>query len=302
MHSENEMTVLSATGFGPKQVFKITMVPVFVMMLLIGFLSLYLAPIAASNLEIYLEKQQQESEFSFITPGRFNALGKNGSKVSYSETLSSDRKQMQNVFMADGNTLILAKSGSQYVSTKTGSRFLALQQGKRFSGVPGEAEFEAMTFTEYSVKIAEESAVAKKARYNAVTTASLLERNEPIYKAQLHYRIGLFLLIPIIVIIGFPLSHVKPRAGRYGKVIPAIVIYMVYYTTLITARKWMEQGDTPEWMGLWWLHGIFLILGLALMYWPTLVLKWNGRKRRAMAAKINSAQSPAVEKKGAANA
>jgi lipopolysaccharide export system permease protein len=209
---------------------------------------------------------------------------------------------MQNVFMADGNTLILAKSGNQYVSTKTGSRFLALQQGKRCSGVPGEAELEAMTFTEYSVKIAEESAVAKKARYNAVTTASLLERNEPIYKAQLHYRIGLFLLIPIIVIIGFPLSHVKPRAGRYGKVIPAIVIYMVYYTTLITARKWMEQGDTPEWFGLWWLHGIFLILGLALMYWPTLVLQWHGRKRRAIAAKINSAQSTTVDKKGAANA
>jgi lipopolysaccharide export system permease protein len=301
MHSENEMTVLSATGFGPNQIFKITMVPVFVMMVLIGFLSLYLAPIAASSLEIYLEKQQQESEFSFITPGRFNALGKNGSKVSYSETLSADRKQMQNVFMADGNTLILAKSGSQYVSTKTGSRFLALQQGRRFSGIPGEAEFEAVTFTEYSVKIAEESAVAKKARYNAVTTISLLERNEPIYKAQLHYRIGLFLLIPIIVIIGFPLSHVKPRAGRYGKVIPAIVIYMVYYTTLITARKWMEQGDTPEWMGLWWLHGIFLILGLVLMYWPTLVLQWHGRKRRAMAAKINSAQSTA-DKQGAANA
>lgn len=285
MHSENEMTVLSATGFGPKQVFKITMAPVAIMMLLIGFLSLYLAPSAAYKLDSYLQKQQQESEFSFITPGRFNSLGKNGNKVSYSEELSADRKEMKKVFMADGNSLILAESGRLSISEKSGSRYLELTAGKRFNGVPGQPTFEAMNFESYSVKIAEESSVARKARYEAVSTLQLIEKKHRVYKARLHYRIGLFLLIPIIVFIAFPLSHVKPRAGRYGKVMPAIIIYMVYYTTLITARKWMEQGDTPIWMGLWWLHGIFLALGLMLLYWPSVVLKWQGRKRRLNAQK-----------------
>ena len=288
MHSENEMTVLAATGFGPKQVFRITMAPVAVMMIIIAFLSLYLAPTAADKLDTYLQLQQQESEFSFITPGRFNALGKSGEKVSYAEKLSTDRKEMQNVFIADGNSLILAESGRQYVSPTTGSRYLELTSGKRFSGVPGQTKLETMTFDSYAVKIAEESSVAKKARYEAVSTLTLLDKKHRVYKARLHYRIGLFLLIPIIVFIAFPLSHVQPRAGRYGKVMPAIVIYMVYYTTLITARKWMEQGDTPLWMGLWWLHGIFLMIGLALMYWPTIVLKWHGRKRRQRALKLDA--------------
>lgn len=298
MHSENEMTVLSATGFGPKQVFKITMAPVTVMMLIIGFLSLYLAPAAANKLDTYLQKQQQESEFSFITPGRFNALGKSGNKVSYSEELSADRKEMRKVFMADGNSLILAEQGRLSVNPNSGSRYLELTSGKRFSGVPGQAKFEAMTFDSYSVKIAEESSVAKKARYEAVSTLTLMQKEHRVYKARLHYRIGLFLLIPIIVIIAFPLSHVKPRAGRYGKVMPAIIIYMVYYTTLITARKWMEQGDTPQWMGLWWLHAIFLSIGLALMYWPGIVLKWHSRKRRLNAEKSLAA----VDQSGASNA
>ncbi len=61
--------------------------------------------------------------------------------------------------------------------------------------------------------------------------------------------------------------------------LPAIVIYMVYYTTLITARKWMEQGVTPQWMGLWWLHGIFLSLGLMMMYWPILMGKIASARR-----------------------
>ncbi len=300
MYSENEMTVLAATGFGPKQVFRITMAPVFVMMLIIGFLSLYLAPTAANKLDTYLQKQQQESEFSFITPGRFNALGKSGSKVSYSETLSADRKEMQKVFMADGNALILADYGRLSVSEESGSRYLELTNGKRFSGIPGQAKFEAMSFDQYSVKIAEESSVAKKARYESISTMALLDKENRVYKARLHYRIGLFLLIPIIVFIAFPLSHVKPRAGRYGKVMPAIVIYMVYYTTLITARKWMEQGDTPMWMGLWWLHAIFLSIGLALMYWPTLVLKWNSRKRRLYAQKAQALS--AANKAGADHA
>jgi lipopolysaccharide export system permease protein len=255
------------------------MAPVSVMMLIIAFLSMYLAPTAADKLDTYYQKQQQESEFSFITPGRFNAIGSSGKKVSYAETLSADRTEMQDVFMADGNTIILAESGRQYVSPSTGSRYLELKNGKRMSGYPGSEEFESMTFDSYAVKIAEESSIAKKARYEAISTKALIASDQRQHKARLHYRVGLFLLIPIIVFIAFPLSSVKPRQGRYGKMLPAIVIYMVYYTTLITARKWMEQGDTPEWIALWWLHGIFLSLGLFLMYWPKVQRKWQAKKR-----------------------
>jgi len=277
MHSENEMTVLYATGFGPKEVFKITTVPVAVMMVLIGFLSMWLAPTAADKLDTYYQKQQQESEFSFITPGRFNAIGK--SKVSYAETLSTDRTEMQKVFMADGNSLILADSGRQYVNPETGSRYLELTKGRRFNGSAGQNELQTMSFDSYSVKIAEESSVAKKARKEAISTATLIKSDNRYHKASLHYRIGLFLLVPIIVIMAFPLSHVPPRKGRYGKVLPAIILYMVYYTTLITARKWMEQGVTPIWLGLWWLHGIFLGIGLLLMYIPVVQGKVASRKR-----------------------
>jgi len=273
MYSENEMTVLHATGFGPKQVFRITMAPVGVMMLLIGFLSLWLAPTAANKLDEYYQIQQQESEFSFITPGRFNAIGSSGQKVSYAQTLSTDRKQMQNVFMADGDTIILADSGKQYVDPESGSRYLELSNGRRVTGQPGKPQLDTLEFDSYSVKIAEESSVAKKARNEAASTYALFKSKKRKDKARLHYRIGLFLLVPIIVLIAFPLSHVKPRQGRYGKMLPAIVVYMVYYTMMITARKWMEQGQTPLWLGLWWLHGIFIFIGVLLMYWPTLQLK-----------------------------
>jgi lipopolysaccharide export system permease protein len=278
MYSENEMTVLHATGFGPKQVFRITMAPVGVMMLLIGFLSLWLAPTAADKLDEYYQIQQQESEFSFITPGRFNAIGSSGTKVSYAQALSTDRKQMQNVFMADGNTILLAESGRQYVDPESGSRYLELLNGRRHSGEPGKQKVDTLEFDSYAVKIAEESSVAKKARNEAASTYALFNSNHRTDKARLHYRIGLFLLVPIIVLIAFPLSHVKPRQGRYGKMLPAIVVYMVYYTMLITARKWMEQGQTPLWMGLWWLHAAFILLGVLLMYWPTVQLKWSRRR------------------------
>jgi len=287
MYSENEMTVLHATGFGPKQVFRITMAPVGVMMLLIGFLSLWLAPTAADKLDKYYQVQQQESEFSFITPGRFNAIGGSGQKVSYAQTLSADRKEMQNVFMADGDTIILAQSGRQYVDPQTGSRYLELSNGRRLTGEPGKQTLETLEFSGYSVKIAEESSVAKKARNEAASTYQLINSKKRQDKARLHYRIGLFLLVPIIVLIAFPLSHVKPRQGRYGKMLPAIVVYMVYYTMLITARKWMEQGQTPLWMGLWWLHAIFIMLGCLLMYWPTLRLKM-GRNRANKQAKAGA--------------
>jgi lipopolysaccharide export system permease protein len=53
---------------------------------------------------------------------------------------------------------------------------------------------------------------------------------------------------------------------------------MAYLTILIAARSALEKGKTPALMGLWWVHGIFLLIGLALVYWEPLRLKMASRR------------------------
>ena len=47
--------------------------------------------------------------------------------------------------------------------------------------------------------------------------------------------------------------------------LPAILLYMAYLTILISARgSW--KGKLPPALGLWWVHGVFLMIGLGLLY------------------------------------
>jgi lipopolysaccharide export system permease protein len=78
------------------------------------------------------------------------------------------------------------------------------------------------------------------------------------------------LLVFIVTLMAVPLSRVNPRQGRFLKLLPAILLYMAYLTMLIAARGALEKGKIPVALGLWWVHAIFLIIGLGLLYWEPL--------------------------------
>ena len=75
-----------------------------------------------------------------------------------------------------------------------------------------------------------------------------------------------------------PLSRVNPRQGRFLKLLPAILLYMAYLTLLIAARGALDKGRIPMSLGLWWVHGIFLAIGLLLLYWESLKLRFARRR------------------------
>jgi lipopolysaccharide export system permease protein len=61
------------------------------------------------------------------------------------------------------------------------------------------------------------------------------------------------------------LSKVNPRQGRFGKLFPAILMYLGYFLLLMAARRALEDGKIPTGLGLWWVHGIILFIGAILL-------------------------------------
>ena len=90
--------------------------------------------------------------------------------------------------------------------------------------------------------------------------------------------IGLPLLVFVVTLLAVPLSKVNPRQGRFLKLLPAIFLYMAYLGLLIAARGALDKGRLPTGLGLWWVHGIFLAIGLLLLYWERLSLWWASRR------------------------
>ena len=76
----------------------------------------------------------------------------------------------------------------------------------------------------------------------------------------------------ILTFIAVPLSYARPRQGRFGQLAVAILLYVFYADLILVSKSWMERGDVPVWLGMWWPHIVVLLLG-ALMWW------WRSRQR-----------------------
>ncbi len=56
----------------------------------------------------------------------------------------------------------------------------------------------------------------------------------------------------VLTLVAVPLSRLRPRQGRYARVGFAIVVYIVYSNLIAAAKVWVEKGDLPPIVGVWW--------------------------------------------------
>ncbi|WP_339545608.1 LPS export ABC transporter permease LptF [Pseudomonas sp. RA_35y_Pfl2_P32] len=286
LYLESEMTVLSATGMSQRRLFAYTLFPATLVALLVAWLSLGLAPQGANQFQLLLNKQDALTEFDTLEPGRFQSL-RDGTRVTYTEKLSDDRINLAGVFISQKNeasaskdrgiSVLVAEKGRQEIKPD-GNRYLILDNGYRYDGNPGQANYRIIKYDTYGVLLPKPDVSDEVTDRDAISTAKLLGSDDVRSRAELQWRLSLPLLVFIVTLMAVPLSRVNPRQGRFLKLLPAILLYMAYLTILIAARGALEKGKLPPALGLWWVHGIFLVIGLGLLYWEPLRLKMASRR------------------------
>ncbi|MCG2580934.1 MAG: LPS export ABC transporter permease LptF [Marinobacter sp.] len=275
MYLESEMTVLFACGMSDRQVLGKTLLASIPVMLTVGAMSLYVSPWGMKQVEAIFNEQRKATEFEMLAPGRFQDLA-SGGRVTYTEGLSDDKRVLEGVFIAEygreGLTIITAESGSQLIDQETGSRFLILEEGGRFEGLPGQLEYQVTGFDAYGLKV-QSGGGRDKELEEGVSTQDLMASDDPEDRALLHWRFTLPLIVPIVTLLAVRLSRVNPRQGRFFHLLPAMLVYITYLGLLIVARDALASGKVPEWIGLLWVHAIFLVLGLWLQFGPAWLYK-----------------------------
>lgn len=287
LYLDSEMTVLTATGMSQQRLLVYSLAPALLVALLVAWLSLGLAPQGVAEQMRILNEQDALTEFDTLVPGRFQAM-KDGSRVTYTEELSKDRGELAGVFISEkrfsreggkerGITVLVAQSGRQEIQAD-GSRYLILENGYRYDGNPGQADYRAIQYDTYGVLLPKPAVSVEVSEREAVPTRELIGSDKARLQSELQWRLSLPLLVFVITLLAVPLSRVNPRQGRFLKLLPAILLYMTYLGLLIATRGALDKGKIPPELGLWWVHGVFLLIGLALLYWQSLRLKWAGRQ------------------------
>jgi len=293
LYLESEMTVLSATGMSQRRLLVYSLAPAALVAVVVGWLSLGLAPQGIAEVDRILNQQDSLTEFDTLVPGRFQTL-RDGSRVTYTRELSADRSELDGVFISETNvsrqtgkksglSVLVAESGRQEIQPD-GSRYLILENGYRYDGNPGQADYRAIQYDTYGVLLPKPEVSMELSEREALPTRELLGSDNIRHRTELQWRFSLPLLVFVVTVLAVPLAKVNPRQGRFLKLLPAILLYMTYLALLIAVRGALDKGRIPMALGLWWVHGLFLAIGLLMLYWEPIRLRMKkGSAQREVA-------------------
>lgn len=164
-----------------------------------------------------------------------------------------------------GWALITAETANLKRNKDAEDYYLVLKNGERYQGLPGSANYTVVQFQEYGRLIPRGSDAVPAEVQRLKGSQTLLQSNTKEDAAELQWRLSLPLTVPILALIAVPLACVQPRFGRFAKFIPAIAIYILYYNLFTISKRWVTAGTLPSYIGVWWVHVIFILLGLSLL-------------------------------------
>ncbi len=278
LYMSNEMSVLSAAGISQNQLVKLLMLPTLGMAAFVAVLSLVVGPIGLKKSGEIMFEQRNNSEFETLSPGRFHVM-KGEQRVTYTERLSTDRKQMEKLFIAEINEnqliTLVAKSGIRKLDEVSGLQYLELNNGYRYESTPGMAEARVIQYELYRLRLDEQDISPQMTEVKATPTIDLMQKKDAISRAELQWRISLPILVPVVVLLAIPLSRVSPRQGRFVKIFPAILLYLIYLSLLVSGKSRIEKGELDATFGLWSIHLLFLFIALLLHTYPSIIWKWR---------------------------
>lgn len=287
LYRDNEMVVLQACGISQWRVVRAILGFAVIFALFVAFLSLYLVPWAESKTEIIDKQAKQRSTLESLSAGRFKSLTK-GEGVVYVQDYDSHTLKMKNIFIQErvkhkdsqDEAVISAKTGYRMFDKKTGDHFMVLENGFRYEEMSKSHQTAVIQFEKHGVRINEDTNKTKvDLEEHAMPTLALLKRGTGPDHAEFQWRISTALLIIILTLLGIPLSRTAPRQGRYLKLALALLIYIIYTNLLNVSRAWLNREAVSVWVGMWWVHGLGVLLALALLInWKPLLHRfWHGR-------------------------
>tara|TARA_R110000796_G_scaffold67050_1_gene153999 strand:- start:658 stop:1782 length:1125 start_codon:yes stop_codon:yes gene_type:complete len=275
IYAENEMTVLHACGVSEWYVVRVTLILGVVTAIITGVFTLYLSPMAAEYEYQVKDQIAADSGLSSLIAGRFQTTGNKKAVVFIHEKNRTDNT-FEKVFVAQlpdkdtpnasviDSSLVYAATG-QVVEEDTGSQRLILSAGTRYQNDIKNKEFRQVAFDKYYIQIQDQKVAHKRRKLSAIPTSELYQEQTPEASAESQWRIAFPLACIIMTLVAVPLSVVNPRQGKFGKMLPALLLFLSYFLLLTAIRSGIEKGSVPQYIGLWPVHVIVLILGFSLL-------------------------------------
>lgn len=268
-YRDNEMAVMQACGYGWGDLMRPTLAVGAVGFALIATLTVFASPWAAREEQVLKQQMRERSALALLAPGRFME-SPDGSLVFFVREADAGAGTFRDVFLHrdadDGPPRVdVAASATYRRDEATGDEYIVLGDGRTHIGEPGRADWTVTEFASQGVLRPYEDPDAPRLRTRAKTLSQLIGSDDLADRAELQWRVSIPLGALLLSALAVPLAHTSPRAGRFGRLGLAILVYIPFANLLSLARKWIAGGQIPPAVGLWPVHAAMALLVLWLL-------------------------------------
>lgn len=314
---DSEIIVMRSFGISPNENLKIALYIGCATALIALFNSLYLLPVSQQKQVALLEGARENSSYFALDSGKFLRLGTDSTVIAYVDDMekgkgkhqknegaedskdsqkgatdspSNELRKLKNIylfFMGNDHypkSYAVAQDGN-IIKDAEGIMWFVLNNGTSYSGPNRKNQYTVTDFDEYKFWLSETSDNNAKSKIATVSTGDLLGRSDPPARAEFQWRICVALAIPVLALIVVPLGGVKPRQGRFSRLLPAILIYGSYFLFTGALKNLVDRETFPAMPGLYLvpiLYALFLAVPLNLTE-----TKWYKRRQLLSVRKVN---------------
>ena len=259
----NEITFANQAGLSNLKLIALTVIPTFIISLLLIFNSFFISPSSNERLGFLSNSQSFADNFKLMGEGKVNKIEElNG--VFYAEGASD--LGFQNIFakiksedldyILNSDEVSASSSDDSYnqITFNKGELVIPLEKNDLF------LDFKNLffLFPKNDVVINEN---IKTKNWNELVS----NIDSKIYLSEIFERISLSLMLIVSVLIAVPLSLKMHESGRFLLIFLGLVIFLSYYGLVIGQKVFVEEGILSPLQIFVIIHGVYLSLGLFLL-------------------------------------
>jgi len=230
----------------------------------------WLAPAAIDRTSGLLADAARYALVAGLQPGQFESLDQ-GRLTIYIGLVDRADGGLTDVFVQHGDPelpeILTAARGRLWADPTDDGRYLSLLDGHQVRHPAGlnAGNLRDMSFARNDIRLPMPVVSTGIEGELVQTLPQLWPPQTPAAHREWHWRLAAPAAALVLGLLAIPLSHRLPRQGRFGSLVLALALYLVYSNAIHAALIVMEQRGVSGGIGLWPLHGTVGLLAAGLM-------------------------------------
>ena len=276
LYTESEITVMHACGLSKAVLIKAAMILALFTGAVAAVNVMWAGPWSSRHQDEVLAEAKANPGMAALAQGQFQQAS-DGNAVMFIESVNGNR--FHDVFLAQlrpkGNarpSVVVADSG-ELSQQKDGSQVVTLNKGTRFEGTAMLRDFRITDFNNYQAIIGHQAVTSDPDDTEQMDMRTLWQTHTDRARAELHWRFTLVATVFIMALMVVPLSVVNPRQGRVLSMLPAMLLYLVFFLLQTSIKSNGGKGKMAPAIWMWAINLLYFALAVLLNLWDTVPMR-----------------------------